>query len=315
MPDIMQGTSGHSFYRLHRGYHYPRSKETALECMQAESSFRSEFGPAVVDGGQQFYAVIEQGGKVNGPDYAHFIRELGLEYMREIDHPLIAADWIFGVSEPRIDVDVLTGLLRIKLAQSKVVLHLGEQMPDDVRDQFGAIVVATYARMNETLAALGIETQPYKFQYIERPIVRMPDEFKNTSIVVIDGPFGCIDPLGDTGLHILGHVTQAVHHANVGDTFQMPAGSEGAVAPESRFPQIVRALARYVPAVAGAQHVTSSFTVRAVLPDVEATDARPTLVRRHDVQTISVFSGKLGTACEAARTVVQQLRNMGRKVA
>ena len=47
--------------------------------------------------------------------------------------------------------------------------------------------------------------------------------------------------------------------------------------------------------------------VRAVLAHQEATDRRPTLVRRHDEQLVSVFSGKLGTAVRAAREALQAI--------
>ncbi len=44
--------------------------------------------------------------------------------------------------------------------------------------------------------------------------------------------------------------------------------------------------------------------LRAVLGHEERTDRRPTLVRRHDEQVVSIFSGKLGTAVLAAKEVL-----------
>jgi hypothetical protein len=46
----------------------------------------------------------------------------------------------------------------------------------------------------------------------------------------------------------------------------------------------------------------SLFSVRAVLPDVDDTDERPTLVER-DGNVVSVLSGKICTAVNAARQV------------
>jgi hypothetical protein len=45
------------------------------------------------------------------------------------------------------------------------------------------------------------------------------------------------------------------------------------------------------------------FTVRTVLPGVEGTDARPTLVRRVSERMITVFSGKIATCVGAAAEV------------
>jgi hypothetical protein len=50
----------------------------------------------------------------------------------------------------------------------------------------------------------------------------------------------------------------------------------------------------------------SLFTIRAVLPDVDATDERPTLIER-DGNVVSVLSGKMCTAVTAARTVVESV--------
>jgi hypothetical protein len=46
------------------------------------------------------------------------------------------------------------------------------------------------------------------------------------------------------------------------------------------------------------------FSVRAVLPNVDATDERPTLVER-DGNVVSILSGKICTAVTAARQVAE----------
>ena len=40
--------------------------------------------------------------------------------------------------------------------------------------------------------------------------------FKNKSIVIMDGPFMCIDPLANTDLHLLCNVQHEIHQTNVG---------------------------------------------------------------------------------------------------
>ena len=46
--------------------------------------------------------------------------------------------------------------------------------------------------------------------------MKLPKEYKNKSVVVMDGPFMCLDPYKD-GYHVLGHVEHAIHSTNVGD--------------------------------------------------------------------------------------------------
>ena len=45
------------------------------------------------------------------------------------------------------------------------------------------------------------------------------------------------------------------------------------------------------------------FTIRAVPPRVENTDARPTIVKRINKKIITVFSGKITTCVESAKQV------------
>ena len=47
---IMGGASSINQYRLHKGYHYPRSKETAQECLDGLYSFKRKYEDCVVNG-------------------------------------------------------------------------------------------------------------------------------------------------------------------------------------------------------------------------------------------------------------------------
>lgn len=311
---LLNGATSRCYYRLHRGYHYPRSLETAKESLQSEASFRAEYGPAVIDGGVQIYAVANEGSRVSGEVFEHFLRYLRLPFVRVPKHELIRnCDDIFAVEEPRLDFNELAGLVTAKLAASGVELHAKELTPSRAAE-FDFIVVAAYANTGGVLAKFGIEPPEYKFQVVERPAVLLPAGFDGSSIVVVDGPFCCVDPLGSTALHIVGHVVETVHATNVGTSAQVPTELRQYVntineLPKglSRFGRVIADGSKFVPGLAKAEHVTSTLTIRAVMPNVEATDARPTLVDRVSDKIIRVFSGKLGTAVTAAREVVRML--------
>lgn len=306
-PMLIAGATASTYSRLHRGYHYPRSPETGRESRLAEKSFRSVYGPAVIDGGRQTY-IVAPGGHVTPRQYSEFLDTEGLSFSE-------IKDGVFDVVEPRVDLGLLRGLVRSSVAKSSVVVHVGKE-PNmrSLRGSFDKIVVAAYAGINDVLSDLGCPVRPYKFQVVERPIVLLPEVMRGRSIVVVDGPFGCVDPLDDTPLHVLGHVVHTVHAENTGNAPEIPDGLKPLInagfqrePAATRIEKVVSDLSRFVPEVAKSVYVGSSFTVRAVLADVEATDARPTEVSRVDEQVISVFSGKLGTAVQAAITVVDYL--------
>ncbi|EUA15009.1 hypothetical protein I546_1064 [Mycobacterium kansasii 732] len=49
--------------------------------------------------------------------------------------------------------------------------------------------------------------------------------------------------------------------------------------------------------------------MRTVLPDVDRTDERPTIIEWHNETTLSIFSGKIVTAMTAGQAVVEALRS------
>jgi FAD dependent oxidoreductase len=313
-PDLMLGASVANSARLHRGAHYPRAPATGRESRRAEKAFRAEYGPAVIDAGRQFYVVPPTHNHVSVDQYRDFLDNESLSFSEE--------GGVFEVAEPRISLNVLSQMVRQKVAAAGVMVHLGQKAPLDIRRRFDQIVVATYASLNGALADLGLPPQTYKFQVVERPVVRLPAAFRDTSIVVVDGPFGCVDPLDETGLHVLGHVVHTIHAANTGYQAIVPEGlapliDQGLIRnpPVTRVREVVDDLARWIPGVAEAVYMGSSFVVRAVLAHQEASDRRPTIVRRHDEQVISVLSGKLGTAVRAGRDILAIIENRAEQVA
>ena len=142
----------------------------------------------------------------------------------------------------------------------------------------------------------------------------MPDSFGRPSIVILDGPFMCIDPIGSTDLFAMGNVVFAIHATNIGSLPDVPEHlvpvlNSGVVPPPAftRFTSFVESGSRFIPAMEHAEHVGSMVTTRTVFPRLERTDARPTIVRALGERTVSVFAGKLATCVDAADTVVRLL--------
>ena len=127
----------------------------------------------------------------------------------------------------------------------------------------------------------------------------------------MDGPFCCLDPLGQSDLHLMGHVEHAIWRTATGTTWEIPSEIAGYIDQGiieqpgySLFPYMRESGKTFFPCLREAEHIGSMFTVRAVLPNKDATDARPTLTERLDEKVIRIFSGKLGTACTAAMDAV-----------
>lgn len=307
--ELMSGVSRHTFARLHRGAHYPRSHETGRECRAGEAAFRAEYGAAVIDRGRQYYIVAPQNSHVDRDEFFRFLANEEIPFENDGN--------VFRVVEPRVDLQAMAAIVKDKMDISGVNVHFGCGASYEMRDEFDKIVVATYSNNNAALNVLGCERKEHKFQVVEKPVVLLPKKFADVSVVVVDGPFGCIDPLDNTPLHVIGHVVESIHSCNVGMRAVVPDHLSKLIGkgiirdPQyTRFKEMVDGLRPYIDGIGEAKHIGSAYMVRAVLAHEEATDKRPTLVQALDGQVSTIFSGKLGTACDAAKKTLSLIEHM-----
>jgi hypothetical protein len=313
---LMHAASAVNQFRLHYGYHYPRSAETITECREGVKSFLTEYGDCVV-AGKTVYAVAKDGSRLRASEYIQALEENGL--------PFDAADFAnqnlavaIAGREARIEPANLRRLVADRLPG--IILRYRAPAYRGMRDEFDAIIVACYAGSNDVALELGYAVEPFQYEVIEKPVIQLPAKYKDFSIVVMDGEFCSLDPYGSTGLHLMGHVKHAIHSSNTGlepevaDELVQYLNSGIIKDPKgSRWPQFLEAGKQFIPALKRAEYLGSMFTVRAVLPDMDKTDARPTLVERMDEQVIRVFSGKIGTCVDAARMAVEMIGRQQQK--
>jgi D-amino-acid oxidase len=313
--EIMGAASAVNQGRVHLGHHYPRSGATVAECQAALSSFRAEYGDAIIDGGRHYYAIAKEGSKVSGLDYVAFCMRHGLSFMDASPSVINqeAVSVTLSVEESRIDLHRLRAIVEGRLQEFGVTVH-PEPATRPLRSTCDAIVIAAYASTNIVAFDLGARVEPFQFEVVEKPLLRMPNKFRDIGIVIMDGEFCCLDPYGTSGLHVMGHVKHAIHHANVGLDADIPRHLKDylncglVVNPKhSRFEDFRKAGMEFIPGLADAEFIGSMWTVRAVLPNRDADDARPTLVSRIGENITRIFSGKLGCCVTAAREVVSMV--------
>jgi hypothetical protein len=108
----------------------------------------------------------------------------------------------------------------------------------------------------------------------------------------------------------MGHVEHAVLNRNTGYNPQilteyLPYLNKGIVKNprHSKAQDFIKAASYFMPAIENARYVGSMFTIRTVLPRMDATDARPTLVNIIDDRIVTIYSGKIGNSVRAANDV------------
>lgn len=294
--DLLLGATARCQARLHSGYHYPRSDTTAAAARDAAPEFEARYPQAIRRAAQHY--VIARDSRVSAEQYLAFCDRLGLPY--EIVEPpqVHNAQLCVRVPEAFVDVDILRRTLRRDLAMAGVdVLYAtpgGAPMPG-----YDLTVMATYGHP---------WSSPLRYELCEVALVEVA-RYEGFSFVVLDGDHVSLDPYGR--VHMLYDVVNSVHAVGaIPDEYQQLLERWGPTrTPLSRWETMLKTAGQHLRGLEpGGQGVAiyhgSLFAIRAVLPDVDRTDERPTLVQ-HNGNVISVLSGKICTAVAAARSVTE----------
>ena len=311
--DIMCGATSINQYRLHKGYHYPRSKETAQECLDGLYSFKRKYEDCVVNGDiTHMYSIASEDSLINGDEYKEFLDDMKLSY--EEREPMPNCDLTIVADEELFCPKKLTESLEKKIQSSYINVELNTEVIDLEywKKEYDVVVIATYSDINQLLD----DKKWYQFELCEKPVVKLPKIFENTSIVIMDGPFMCLDPYGDE-YHVLGNVKHAIHMWNNGtepfwDSEYTKYINKGLIKnpkPElTKIDKFIESGVKYFgDEFADLEHIGSMYTFRVVLADRDHDDARPTLVNHEGDNVYTLFSGKIDTCVEASKELIRKI--------
>ncbi|MDN3988245.1 FAD-dependent oxidoreductase [Zwartia vadi] len=302
--DIIQEASAINQYRVHRGYHYPRSDATVSECLDAIPLFEKSYGQAIMRNQvkESLYAIASRDSKTSASQYLDFLNRHKLEY--EVVESLPNTDLTVRVREDLFDPVKIKDIVANRLFGSGVTVKCGVQATSSLLDDYDGAIIATYSRQN-TFAE---KSSSYQFELVEKPIFQLPEQYRGRSIVILDGPFLCIDPYSNTPYHVMGNVVHAIHHASTGFAPEILPGYEAVLnkgvvknPPMSKVKEFLESAKEFFPGIEASDHIGSMFTVRTVLPYRDEDDARPTVIHLLAPQRIGIFAGKICHSVAAAR--------------
>lgn len=310
---IMSCASGINQYRLHRGYHYPRSKETVEYVKQSSILFEEEFPSAICrDGFSRYYAVSNQGSLISKDSYLSFLEDNSLEYKTVKGLSVMKkdkVDLVVKVVENGFDPIRLYMSVIEKLSKSKVKLRTNREFTVLDSNEYDLVVNATYANINGLLPEdMQVD---YQYELCEKPVIQLPEVYGNLSVVVIDGEYCCVDPIGNSSNYqVIGHVREAIHDRSIGKFYQVPKEYLSVInkgrtySNLSRFDRMWTGFTEYFNADS-VSYKGSMYTVRTVLPKHEHDDARPSNIIKHSDNMYSIFSGKIGTCVDIANNLTK----------
>ena len=306
---VMYAASAINQYRVHSGYHYPRSPETIEEILEARDEFIATYSDAIVQTTKNYYAIPHRGSLTSPETYEAVFDHYGLRLTK------CRPDWMnfdfiqvcYEVDEFVYDPSILRDIITSRLKNSKIKFEKKEFTYNE-RRKFDFFVSTTYG-LGPSKGMFNIA----KFQVAEKILIKLPSKLHSISLVVVDGPFTAFDPYGASQFSLFGSAKHTNHWVATSPDTELPTKfSKILNRPDfsrcefSNFERMRSDGALAVPLVAQAEYIGSRFTIRVVEND-PLTDRRILYIRESSPGDIHVFSGKVICAVKAARLVEERL--------
>ncbi|QQG47075.1 MAG: FAD-dependent oxidoreductase [Candidatus Woesebacteria bacterium] len=297
--DLLERASYKNQARIHNGYHYPRHFITALRSHLNYEKFIKDFDSAVYKDFKQYYAIAKISSKTNARQFLKFCEHVGSfikpasQVIKNYFNNRLVED-VFEVEERVFDAGNMRKILKKELFKKVKVFYdcevaKIERHKDKIilltknSKTFTATQVynCTYSQINKILSQSGLNILPFKHEYIEMPLVKVPDEFSKIAVTILDGPFFGFLPFPDTKNHSLWHVRYSIHtnwtdpqEDNLEDKLLDYSN-------KSNYQFMYKDAKRYIPILKDMKFEQSLFETKTVLLDKEENDGRPILYKKN----------------------------------
>jgi len=334
--DILQRASYANQARVHMGYHYPRSLVTAFRSLVNFPKFVMDFEKAIKDDFDKYYAIAKVGSKVNAKQFYEIYKKMGAPISRAPNHTKALfndklIDEVFRVKEFAFDAKILKEIVLEKYEESGCELRLGTKVKSisqntdesiDVHIEDGESINAkfvfncTYSGLNTVLKNSNMPLLNLKHEITEMPLIELPEELKNFSITIMDGPFFSIMPFPSRGLNTFSHVRYTPHGSWI-DKEECQNGYEilKNYEKKSNFRYMINDAKRYIPLLEDAVYKDSIFEVKTVQVKNETDDGRPILFTKdYEIKNFSnIMGGKIDNIYEILDTIKETKEFLGVK--
>lgn len=313
--------------RLHNGYHYPRSFDTASSVANSYKRFLTEFSFAINNSFKSVYAISKDGSKVSSNEFIGFCKSIkiplfGVDRSKYFKKNRI--EIAFEVQESVFDYNKIKNYFLKKLSLCKNVeifynIRLESIAKGDreyiitlngrrkIRSPF--IINATYACVNQLINKFSFETFKIKYELCEIALCNVSSNIGNIGVTVMDGLFFSLMPFGEGKYHSLASVSHTPHLVSY-DTmpnFECQKKSKSCSSiqldncnlcpfkPKSVWSMMHNLAKQYLKENMKMNYRKSLFAIKPILLASEIDDSRPNIIKVHSKNPyfLSILSGKM----------------------
>tara|TARA_B110000046_G_scaffold153260_1_gene162738 strand:- start:16 stop:1077 length:1062 start_codon:yes stop_codon:yes gene_type:complete len=210
--DICLGSSSATHNRANRGFHYPRSKQTAKECMEAYDYFKNNYNKFLKQ--IDTYYCIEKNSKTSFKNYLSFFKANNLKYKLIKNSKFLKKDLIkaiLKVEEGCFNHDKIKIYLKRELDKKNIKIHLNFNLKKVKRDnkkitlfnktnkkinfETSTIINSTYDNCNQVIKLFQKDFKKINYTHQLTEVAEVYSKSYIPGITIMDGPFATIMPL------------------------------------------------------------------------------------------------------------------------
>ena len=320
--NILNGATKYNHNRHHFGFHYPRSFETAMQCMNARKDFDEYYKNSIDYSFNNFYAISKNNSKVSSRNFENFCKKSLLKFSnvdipKNIFHPNLISR-CYTVNEGVYNFKKIKSIILKRVKESKNIKVIKNTNIKSFVDQgkkieyfdskkiiienFDLIINATYDGINEHIQKDKIVME-YNLQEMCKLLINT-NRFGST---ILDGEFPSILPIaGKKNQYLFAHVKHSQLLKIKSTKIPKKFLNEN---PPSQIKLTIKKSKKYMRILDEAKLIGSFRVVRAVNIDKKS-DSRKSEIICHQNGNLSIFSGKIITVEKIGKEISKLIRSI-----
>ena len=292
--EIISESSKLNQYRIHRGYHYLKSLNTAYRCQINYNRFLSFFPTVVFSDFESYYGIAKANSNITTNNFEKICNILKLPFTEEnnfnerIFNPHFI-EKLFRVDEKIYNVIELRKKLLELIDHKNITTFLNTEVEiindtylktnKNEKHNFDYVFNCTYSDIGQFKK---ISEKKLDLTYVlsEIGVIKMPDKINNLGVTIIDGPFFSVLPM-DKELHTISHVQFTHLDRNDKNIYSNKKKYLNEKYHYINTKKMILDASRYMPILKDAKMKKSFFQVKTLSKLNKSNDSRPIIIEKY----------------------------------
>ncbi len=320
---ILNGATKYNHNRHHFGFHYPRSLETARQCLSAKKDFNKYYKNCIDYSFQNYYAISKNNSKINYRNFEKFCSRLGLLFKNvEIPNSIFNAEKIskcYLVNEGVYNFNKIKSVIIKRLTEKKNIkiiknLYLKSfvdinnsiiyrKNKQTVKENFDLIINATYSNLNNHVYK---KENKIQMEYNLQEMCKLKINGKRFGSTILDGEFPSILPIAGTrNQYLFAHVKFSQLIKKISKSIPKKILNSDY---KSNLQYTFDQSKNYLSVLQKSKIIGNFEVIRSVNVDAQRDSRKSEIIQYHN-GNFSIFSGKIITVESLAKKLTKLIKS------